>query len=230
MTIRGMAALGRAGGLVVTALLVTACGTSGPQASSAQVSGPGAPAVTGAAADADRWRVHADSLETVSPAPPYGSVEVPGAAKATEPVGPCPDSGMRITAGDANAAMGLRALTVTLTNCGEAALQLYGYPRLKLAEKDGTPVDGVRVIEGTEDITTAQPDAGPARLTLRPAEAAVTVLVWHNTYDDTTNPPVTVDRVTVDPQLGRGTQTLVPDPALDLGSTGRLGTTAWRKR
>ncbi|MET9497617.1 hypothetical protein [Streptomyces sp. NPDC006552] len=36
--------------------------------------------------------------------------------------------------------------------------------------------------------------------------------------------------VTVDPRLGRGTQTLRPDPPLDPGSTGRLGTTAWRRR
>ncbi|GAA2303896.1 DUF4232 domain-containing protein [Streptomyces kunmingensis] len=222
MTIRGKASLGRAGGLMVAALLVAACGA------------PTASTGAGAAGDVGDWRVHADSLETGTPAP-YGSVEVPGrvevsrSARAAEPVGPCPDSGMRVTAGDTNAAMGLRALTVTLDNCGEATFELYGYPRLDLKGEDGTPVEGVRVLEGTGEITTGQPDSGPARITVGPGEAAHTVLVWRNTYDDTRHPPVTVDRFTVDPRLGRGTPTVRPDAPLDLGSTGRLGTTAWRK-
>ncbi|NEB78169.1 DUF4232 domain-containing protein, partial [Streptomyces sp. SID14478] len=154
---------------------------------------------------------------------PGGSPE-PSAAPTS-----CPGSGMRLTADRGDAAMGLRTLPVTLTNCGEATFELYGYPRLTLTQSDGTPVEGVRVLEGTAAVTTARPDGGPRRVTLRPGDAAYTVLVWRNTYVDTTNPPVTVERVTVDPQVGRGTVTLRPGSALDLGSTGRLGTTAWRR-
>ncbi|MEU6391625.1 DUF4232 domain-containing protein [Streptomyces sp. NPDC046939] len=228
MTIKGKAALGRAVGLMATALLVAACGAPAPVT-------PSAPADTGARVD--DYRVHADSLDTATPAP-YGSIDVEGAARpgasartrAPEPSGPCPDSGMRITAGDANAAMGLRALTVTLTNCGRATFDLYGYPRLKLLDADGTPVERVQVLEGTSAITAGVRDDTPRRITVRPGEAASTSWVWRNTYDDTTHPPVTVARVVVDPALGRGTQAVTPDPPLDLGSTGRLGTTAWRKR
>ncbi|MEV1019342.1 DUF4232 domain-containing protein [Streptomyces sp. NPDC050264] len=219
MTIRGRASLRRAAGLVVTALLVAACGT--------QTSGTGGPAAKGAA-DPDHWRVHADSLETGTPAP-YGSVDVPTSSRPAEPTGPCPDSGMRIQEGRGDAAMGLRVVDLTLTNCGRATFELYGYPRLRLIEEDRSPVERVRVLEGADDITTGIRDDGARRVSLRPGEAAVTLLVWRNTYDDTTHPPVTVERVTIDPGLGRGTPTLALDQPLDLGSTGRLGTTAWRK-
>lgn len=136
MTIKGKASPGRAVGLMVTALLVaavSACGTPTPSA----------PAATAdARARVDDYRVHADSLDTATPAP-YGSIDVedarrPGASApaASAPAasalaapavsGPCPDSGMRVTAGDVEAAMGLRALTVTLTNCGKATFTLFG--------------------------------------------------------------------------------------------------------
>ncbi|WP_394429142.1 DUF4232 domain-containing protein [Streptomyces sp. SGAir0957] len=131
MTIKGKASAVRAVGLMVTALLVAAvaaCGTPTPSA----------PAATAdARARVDDYRVHADSLDTATPAP-YGSIDVeearrPGASApaASAPAapavsGPCPDSGMRVTAGDVEAAMGLRALTVTLTNCGKATFTLFG--------------------------------------------------------------------------------------------------------
>ncbi|MFI0235426.1 DUF4232 domain-containing protein [Streptomyces sp. NPDC016845] len=227
MTIKGKASLGRAVGLMATALFVAACGTQAPD-------GPAAAADSGARVDG--YRVHADSLETVTPAP-YGSVDVrgagrPGAASASAPAasGPCPDSGMRITAGDAESAMGLRVLAVTLTNCGKATFDLYGYPRLTLLDEDGAPVERVQVLEGADAVTTGIRDDGPRHITVRPGEAASTSWVWRNTYDDTTHAPVTVERVVVDPALGRGTTTVTPDGGLDLGSTGRLGTTAWRKR
>ena len=218
MTIRGKASLGRAGGIAVAALLLAACGTQTP---GTQTPGTGA-------SGADPFRVHADELGTGTPAP-YGSVDVTGTPGPAEPAGPCPDSGMRLTAGRGDAAMGLRVVDVTLTNCGKGTFELYGYPELKLLEEDGEPVGRVRVLEGADDITTGVRDDGPRRVTLRPGEAAVTLLVWRNTYDDTTYPPVTAERVRVDPGLGRGTATVTPDAPLDLGSTGRLGTTAWRK-
>ncbi|MCQ4206252.1 DUF4232 domain-containing protein [Streptomyces longispororuber] len=204
---------------VAAALLVAGCGTQ----TAAGGAGPADPAPGG---------VHADTLDTRGPTPPptaYPSAGLPYTRGPATPSGPCPDSGMRIVPGVTNPAMGLRVLDVVLTNCGEGTFELYGYPRLGLAESDGTPVEGVRVLKGTKDVTLAVGDPGPRRLTLRPGDSAVTVLVWRNTYADTTNPPVTVDRVTVDPGLGRGTRTVVPDPPLDLGSTGRLGTTAWHK-
>ncbi|MFE6890931.1 DUF4232 domain-containing protein [Streptomyces sp. NPDC057694] len=217
MTIRGRAALTRAIGFAATALLMAGCGT--------QTSGTAAPTAP-SGGSTDIGRVHADSLDS-SPPPQYGKVETAPPPAAT-PTGPCPDSGLRVTAGRAEAAMGLRALRLTLTNCGTGTVEVSGYPRLRLAEADGTPVEDVRILHGTEEITTGVKDPGPHRLTLRRGESAISALVWRNTYDDITEPPVTVDRVGVEPGVGSA-QTVTPDAPLDLGSTGRLGTTAWHK-
>ncbi|MFI7007666.1 DUF4232 domain-containing protein [Streptomyces sp. NPDC050145] len=141
---------------------------------------------------------------------------------------PCPDSGIRLTTGPTEAASGLRALRVTLTNCGRTTVELNGYPRLTLLDADREPVEHVTVLEGTDEITTGIRDDGPRRITVRPRAGAVTSLVWRNTYDDTSRAPVTAPHVTVDPGLGRGTTTLTPYAPFDLGSTGKLGTTAWR--
>ncbi|MFE1952291.1 DUF4232 domain-containing protein [Streptomyces sp. NPDC059524] len=141
---------------------------------------------------------------------------------------PCPDSGIRLTTGRTEAAAGLRALSVTLTNCGRATVELNGYPRLTLLDADGEPVEHVTVLEGTDEITTGIRDDGPHRITVRPHAGAVTSLVWRNTYDDLTRPPVTAPHARIDPGLGRGTTTLTPYAPFDLGSTGKLGTTAWK--
>ncbi|MEU6845739.1 DUF4232 domain-containing protein [Streptomyces sp. NPDC046716] len=217
MTIRGRAALTRAAGITAAALLVAGCGT--------QTSGGGAPAAPSSGGP-DLGRVHADPLDG-SPRPQYGEIETAPPTNAA-PTGPCPGSGVRVTVGDGEAAMGLRVLRLTLTNCGTGTVELSGYPRLRLAESDGTPVEDVRVLKGTGQITTGVEDPAPHRVTLRRGENAISVLAWRNTYTDTTEPPVTVDRVRVEPGVGAA-QTVVPDPPLDLGSTGRLGTTAWRK-
>ncbi|MYW66786.1 DUF4232 domain-containing protein [Streptomyces sp. SID8379] len=221
MTIRGRSALTRAAGFATVALLMAGCGT--------RTSAGAGPAPSGST---DVGRVHADPLES-SPPPRYGDLDDAPLATATataEPTGPCPDTGLRVAAGRGDAAMGLRVLDITLTNCGKGTFELYGYPKLKLLEEDRGAVERVRILEGTKEIAaTGVRDDKPTRVTVRPGERAVMYLVWRNTYDDITHPPVTVEHVTVDPGLGRGTPTVTPDPPLDLGSTGRLGTTAWRK-
>ncbi|WP_353945650.1 DUF4232 domain-containing protein [Streptomyces sp. HUAS MG91] len=223
MTIRGRGALTRVMGFTATALLMAGCGThpSGGDAST----GPAAPA-SPSSGGTDIGRVHADPLGS-SPPPRYGEIDTAPTVTAA-PTGPCPDSGVRVTLGSGEAAMGLRVLRLTLTNCGADTFEVSGYPRLRLAESDGTPVEDVRVLRGTGQITTGLEDPGPHRLTLRRGESAISVLAWRNTYDDTTEPPVTVDRVTVETGTG-GARTVTADPPLDLGSTGRLGTTAWRE-
>ncbi|MFJ4716635.1 DUF4232 domain-containing protein [Streptomyces sp. NPDC088785] len=219
MTIRGRAALARAVGCLATALLAAGCAT--------QVSGAGGPASPArpSGGATGTGRVHADPLD--SGPPPYGKAGTAPPATAPE-AGSCTGSGVHAAIGSGEAAMGLRVVRLTLTNCGTGPVTLSGYPRLRLAEADGTPVEEVRVLHGTGQITSGLADAGPRRLTLRRGESAVSVLAWRNTYTDTTHPPVTVGRVTVDTGTG-ATRTVTPDPPLDLGSTGRLGTTAWRE-
>ncbi|MGA4838758.1 DUF4232 domain-containing protein [Streptomyces sp. G45] len=66
-------------------------------------------------------------------------------------------------------------------------------------------------------------------MTLRRGESATAVVVWRNTYTDTTKAPVKGEHLKVVPVPGGPARTVTPYGGVDLGSTGRLGVTAWRK-
>ncbi|MGW4201726.1 DUF4232 domain-containing protein [Streptomyces sp. NPDC004726] len=139
----------------------------------------------------------------------------------------CPDAGAPLTAGHAEAAMGLRALTVTFINCGSKAQPLSGYPVVRLLDEDGDPLE-VEIDRGATSVTTGIDDPGPKPLTVQPGASAVFSLVWRNTYDDTREPPQVGTTALVTPADGGPALRLTPDGPFDLGSTGRLGVTAWK--
>ncbi|MDX3641130.1 DUF4232 domain-containing protein [Streptomyces sp. MB09-02B] len=141
----------------------------------------------------------------------------------------CPASGVRMLPGLVDAAMGLRAMGVTLTNCGEKTYTVKGYPSIQVLDADGEPYDDVRVLQGPQDVTTAVPDLGPHQVALKPGESAETVLVWRNTVTEVDVPAVNAPTLRIAPLPGRPAEVLTPDGGLDLGNTGRLGTTAWTK-
>ena len=87
----------------------------------------------------------------------------------------------------------------------------------------------MQILEGTEPVTTGVPDAGPHRVTLKPGESAITVLVWRNTVTDTTTTAVSGTYLEVSPGRGLPPGTVTPQGRIDLGNTGRIGTTAWDK-
>ncbi|MGW7099996.1 DUF4232 domain-containing protein [Streptomyces sp. NPDC054838] len=148
------------------------------------------------------------------------------AAEAPAPAGSCPPSGIRVTADEGDAAMGLRVVGLHLTYCGAGTYELAGYPELRLLDESRSPVTGVDVLHGTAEIATGiGPDAPPAPLTLRPGESASASLAWRNTTGsgDAVNAPYA--RVTAKP----GAPAVTVTPELDLGTTGRLGVSAWRK-
>jgi hypothetical protein len=139
--------------------------------------------------------------------------------------GPCPRSGMRLSAGEANAAMGLRVQTMTLTNCGRKARQVNGYPRVEVLDEDGERLS-VELDRGARRVTTAVKDSGDKELTVRRGRSVRFDLVWRNTYDDTSEPPRT--GVTVIVTTGRSSEhRFSMNSPLDLGSTRLLGITAW---
>ncbi|MGA4838759.1 DUF4232 domain-containing protein [Streptomyces sp. G45] len=85
----------------------------------------------------------------------------------TEPSGPPQPSrdcsrktGPLVEPSPVDAAMGLRAMGVWLTNCGQRPYRLDGYPAVRVLDADGAAV-AVRVLKGAGDITTGVPD--PAR-------------------------------------------------------------------
>ncbi|MDG5802178.1 DUF4232 domain-containing protein [Streptomyces ossamyceticus] len=177
--------------------------------------------------------VHADELPDELPDErfeglPSGLDVRPTEAPSAAPTDACPSSGVRMLPGLVEAATGLRAMTVTLTNCGSEPYTVNGYPSVQVLDEDREPVD-VRVLRGPEEITTGVPDPGPHEVTLKPGESATTSLVWRNTVTEADVPAVNAPYLRVATAKGRPAQVLVPDGGMDLGTTGRLGTGAWTK-
>jgi hypothetical protein len=152
---------------------------------------------------------------------------VPSAAQPTVAEPACL-SGLRVEPGRRDAAMGLRVESIVLVNCGTEPYSVQGFPRLELADADG-PRPDVRILDGVLQITGSPETHSdePQPVTLQPGERASALLAWRNTYDDVSEPPVTVTLVRVVPEAGLPAQELIPDGGLDLGSTGRLGVGPW---
>ncbi|MFA3877150.1 DUF4232 domain-containing protein [Streptomyces sp. MMCC 100] len=146
--------------------------------------------------------------------------------EAPAPAGSCPRSGLRLTADEGDAAMGLRVVGLHLENCGSRAYSLEGYPVLQLLDAERQPVDGIEILRGTDGIPMAGGDDGPPRpVTLRPGESAVSGLAWRNTTEF--GEAVTVPYVRV--RAEAGSAPVMVAPHLDLGTTGELGVRPWRK-
>ncbi|WP_406121150.1 DUF4232 domain-containing protein [Streptomyces sp. NBC_00989] len=148
------------------------------------------------------------------------SIEAPAAP------GTCPASGIRVSADQGDAAMGLRVVGLHLENCGTRDYGVDGHPLLELLDDDLKHVDGVRIQDGGGEITPGSgDDKQPGPVTLGPGESATASLVWHNTTGFGT--PVNVPYVRV--RAKAGADPVIVTPNLDLGTTGKLGVTAWQK-
>jgi hypothetical protein len=141
----------------------------------------------------------------------------------------CPGSGVRLEAGEIDAAMGLRALGITLVNCGGKTFRLSGYPVTHVLDNQRATI-AIRVLNGVTEIAGPIPSSSgpPKPFTLKPGERATTVVVWRNTYDDITHPPVDAPYLEMAPAAGEPAQIVTVQDGLDLGSTGRLGVSPWR--
>ncbi|WP_200304381.1 DUF4232 domain-containing protein [Streptomyces adelaidensis] len=184
----------------------------------------------GLSEELDRERNPDRAVPEVSPSElEVWPTEAPSADPSTEAPAACPSSGVRMLPGLVEAAMGLRAMSVTLTNCGAKPYALNGYPSIEVLDESREPVDGVRVLRGAQDITTGVPDLGPHSVTLASGESARTSLVWRNTVTEVDVPAVNAPYLRIAPAKGEAPEVLTPDGGIDLGNTGRLGTTAWAK-
>ncbi|WP_418955336.1 DUF4232 domain-containing protein [Streptomyces tritici] len=185
----------------------------------------------GLSAELDREADPARTAAALRPSPAAPSSAAPGAvgtppAPAASPAG-CPATGVRVTTGAVNAAMGLRAMPVTLTNCGGTHRKVNGYPDVRVRDVERRPMD-VTVLKGPGPITTLD-DPGPRPVTLRPGEAARSVFVWRYAAVDPADLHGSGVYVEIAPAVGEARQTVQPEGGLDIGTTGLLGTTAWQK-
>ncbi|MFJ1809494.1 MULTISPECIES: DUF4232 domain-containing protein [unclassified Streptomyces] len=154
-----------------------------------------------------------------------GEVTKVPADEAPAEAGVCPPSGVRVTADDGDAAMGLRVVGLVLENCGEQDYTLDGYPQVSLLDEDHEPIDGVSVLKGSGGIATVTGfDDAPRPVTLKPGERANAGLMWRNTTGFGTAVDVPYVRV----RAKSGADPVMVTPHLDLGTTGKLGVSPWR--
>ncbi|MFD3943813.1 DUF4232 domain-containing protein [Streptomyces sp. NPDC058579] len=181
--------------------------------------------------DPERTGSHATAEPSGTPSRPGGPADLGIAPPmepptATAPEG-CPATGVNVTTGMVNAAMGLRAMPVTVTNCGTGEQRVNGYPDVRVRDVNRQPMD-VTVLKGTGPIAQME-DPGPHPVTLKPGESARSVFAWRYSAVDSATQRGSGVYVEIAPAPGVARQTVVPEGGLDVGETGLLGTTAWEK-
>jgi hypothetical protein len=123
--------------------------------------------------------------------------------------------------------MGLRAMHLELLNCGTGLYTVNGYPAVRVLDDDRNPLE-VTVINGSSSIALIDGfDTTPKPLTLKPGDMAAAGVVWKNTVTDSTVSATNGAFLEVTPAAGQSPQTVTPDGSIDLGTTGKLGVTAW---
>ncbi|MFJ3582122.1 DUF4232 domain-containing protein [Streptomyces sp. NPDC090127] len=198
---------------VLTAALTTGCGLG---------------AELDREADPERTGAQARATPPAGPtdAPLLGTRPGAGDASPTAARG-CPATGVKVTTGMVSATMGLRAMPVTLTNCGAGERRVDGYPDVRVRDVDREPMD-VTVLKGPGPITQLD-DPGPHPVTLKPGESARSVFVWRYSAVDAATLRGSGVYVEIAPAPGAARETVEPEGGLDIGDTGLLGTTAWQK-
>ncbi|HEV7978652.1 DUF4232 domain-containing protein [Amycolatopsis sp.] len=139
-------------------------------------------------------------------------------SEAPEPT-TCPASGIHYGAGVIEAALGHRAVVLTLANCGQAPQEINGYPDVRVLGPWRQPLD-VRVNHDSSYMAT---DPGPAKVTLVTGEKLLSVVSWSATVMD--GDTVTGAALSVTTVPGEAPQILTVKT--DLGTTGEVDVTAW---
>ncbi|MFC1400806.1 MULTISPECIES: DUF4232 domain-containing protein [Streptacidiphilus] len=169
------------------------------------------------------------SAPDTSPLPTSGQYGVVSASPSVTATPVCPASGIRFETGEPDAAMGLRAVTIRLVDCGTRPYKLDGYPGIRVLDQDGSPLT-VAVSHGSEAISRVDSFDRPAEpLTLQPGERAEFGLIWRNTVTDATVVAADGASVEITPAPGRPAQTFTPGYTIDLGNTGKIGVSAWHR-
>lgn len=145
----------------------------------------------------------------------------PTVAPTPTPIPPkvCPPNGAAITVGPVEAALGHRAVVLTLTNCRAKALTVNGYPAVEVLDIKYNKVN----LTIAHDSSYMARDPGPKQLRLAKGESAVAVVAWSNTV--TSGDPADGDFLSV-ARSKEDKQVVVPIWT-DLGTTGKLELTAW---
>ncbi|MGQ5259365.1 DUF4232 domain-containing protein [Micromonospora sp. ZYX-F-536] len=189
---------------------------------------PGAAVATalllGACAPADH---RGQAGDATSPPPGRTTAPSPTPSAYVSPPFWCPESGVRIRSRGSDAAMGLRALGLELVNCGDRPYRIEGHPSLRVLDEDRKPII-LRVLPGAKEITAGF-DQPPREVVLGPGERAVATVLWRNLVTDSTVVATNGTYLRVAPAAGQPAEDVDPDGPIDVGNTGRIGVSAWKK-
>jgi hypothetical protein len=123
--------------------------------------------------------------------------------------------------------MGLRVVGLRLTNCGTRVYDLNGFPLLQLLDEGRKPILNVKIFNGSGGISVMDDFDAPARpVALQPGQTAYAGLMWRNTTG-LESEPVNAPYVRV--KAERDAQPVMITPELDLGTTGKLAVSPWKK-
>lgn len=168
----------------------------------------------------------ADLATRPFPEPPISAWTSPSASPSA-PAPTCSAAGTRLTAGEVDGAMGLRAMGVDLVNCGEGTVVLDGYPAARLFDKDHDALT-VRVDDGVGAVTHLPPwELPPTKVTLGPGESATSLVVWRNLTEFAPDGPVNAAFLDLAPVPGGAFEPVAMTSVIDLGTTGRLAVSPW---
>ncbi|WP_392669602.1 DUF4232 domain-containing protein [Streptomyces sp. LN785] len=173
--------------------------------------------------------VHAEKLRPgdLSAAPPAtrppatGDASGPAPSPSTAAPGGCPSSGVVVDMGEVQAAVGHRAVSLTLTNCGGKPFRVNGYPSVRALDDKGDPLP-VPVNPGSSYMGT---DPGPKEVMLKPGETLRSLLAWVST--PTGGDLIEGDALEIAPAPGLEARTF-PLEGNDVRLLDELNMTAWR--
>ncbi|WP_406426294.1 DUF4232 domain-containing protein [Streptomyces sp. NBC_01589] len=169
-------------------------------------------------------RVHAEKLQPgdLSTAPPAtGDVPSPALSPSAAARSDCPASGLVVDMGEVQAALGHRAVGLTLTNCGSKPYRVDGYPSVRVLDDEGEPLP-VKVNPGSSYMGT---DPGPKEVMLKPGQTLHSLLAWVSTA--TGGDLIEGDALEIAPAPGLEARTF-PLKGIDVRLLDELNMTAWR--
>lgn len=185
--------------------------------------GEGEPEPTASAS----YGVHADKLPSPFPSisaalpdrppPPSGQGPAPAPTAGAD----CPSSGVVVEMGEVEAALGHRAVGLTLTNCGSKPYRVDGYPSVRALDDAGDPLP-VPVNPGSSYMGS---DPGPKEVMLKPGETMRSLLAWVST--PTGGDLIEGDALEIAPAPGLEARTF-PLEGSDVRLLDELNMTAWR--
>jgi hypothetical protein len=159
-----------------------------------------------------------------APAPPPPVLPPSSAPSLTAAA--CAD-GFQISGDQVEAASGLRALGITLRNCGSRPYRVDGFPVITMLDTYGRPMK-ITVGTGSEPVSSPDIwDRPPEPIDVAPGETVRARVLWRNTVTD--GESVTGAHLSVAPAKGATAQLVTPNGGIDVGTTNRLAVNAWTR-